>query len=93
MELFLDFIRSPLVSRSLSPPFANRLSQLIRLPILGHLALIMLLVLFDCPTTLLTSVCISVSFIGFLVSVPTENRESPPGVMHESSVLCRPHTP
>jgi len=54
MELFLDFIRSLLVSRSLSPPFANRLSQLIRLPILGHLALAMLLVLFGCPTTLLT---------------------------------------
>jgi hypothetical protein len=93
MELFLDCIRSPLVSRSLSPPFANHLPQLIRLPILGHLALAILLVLFGCPSILLTSFTISVSLVGFLVSVLPENRESPPRVTHESSVPCRLYTP
>jgi hypothetical protein len=59
----------------------------------GRVAFAALLVLLGRPTTPRTPLPTSLTLIGSLPSVPTEDPRSPPGVTLRSSVPCRPQTP
>jgi hypothetical protein len=60
---------------------------------LGHVALTTFGVLRGGPTTQPAPLPTSLALIGLLLSVPSENESSPPGVTPWSSVPCRPQTP